>query len=108
MQEAYSHEVSSAGFWPGGAGTDALFYSYAYPEPPGFKDAPVSPADAHYSGTHREFVLPYEAVRTASDPETTLLTFLQSTYEAAANAAHWDRTALECAQGRAGVCRPMS
>jgi len=108
MQEAYSHEVSSAGFWPGGPDTDALFYSYAYPEPPGFKDAAVSPAGSHYSETLREFVLPYEAVRTASDPEDTLLTFLQSTYEVAANAAHWDRTALECRLGRAGVCRPMS
>ena len=88
MQEAYSHEVSSAGFWPGGAGMDASFYSYAYPEPPGFKDAPVSPAGAHYDETLREFVLPYEAVRTASDPDATLLAFLQSTYEAAANAAH--------------------
>jgi hypothetical protein len=106
MQEAYSHEVSSAGFWPGGADTDASFYSYAYPEPPGFKDAPITAAGAHYSETLREFVLPYEAVRTASDPEATLLAFLQSTYEAAANAAHWDRTALECVQGRAGVIRP--
>ena len=64
MQEAYSHEVSSAGFWPGGAGVDASFYSYAYPEPPAFKDAPVAPAGASYSETFREFLLPYEAVRT--------------------------------------------
>ena len=105
MQEAYSHEVSSAGFWPGGAGTDASFYSYAYPEPPGFMDASVAPEGARYSDTMREFLLPYEAVRTASDPDAVLLAFLQSTYEAAANAAHWDRAVLECALGRAGVCR---
>jgi hypothetical protein len=105
MQEAYSHEVSSAGFWPGGAGVDASFYSYAYPEPPGFKDAPVAPAIASYSDAFREFLLPYEVVRTASDPDAVLLAFLQSTYEAAANAAHWDRAALECEPGRAGVCR---
>ena len=108
MQEAYSHEVSSAGFWPGGGGVDASFYSYAYPEPPGFKDAPVAPAGAHYSEALREFLLPYEIVRTASDPEATLLTFLQGTYEAAAVAAHWDRTGLECARGRAGICRAIS
>ena len=107
MQEAYSHEVSSAGFWPGGAGVDASFYSYAYPEPPGFKDALVAPSGASYSETLREFLLPYEAVRTASDPDAVLLSFLQSTYEAAADAAHWDRAALECAPGRAGVCRPV-
>ena len=107
MQEAYSHEVSSAGFWPGGAGVDASFYSYAYPEPPGFKDASIAPVGATYSETLREFLLPYEFVRTASDPDAALLAFLQSTYEAAANAAHWDRAALECAPGRAGVCRPV-
>jgi hypothetical protein len=107
MQEAYSHEVSSAGFWPGGAGMDASFYSYAYPEPPGFKEAPVAPAGARYDETLREFVLPYEMVRTASDPDTTLLAFLQSTYEAAANAAQWDRAALECAPGRTGICRAV-
>ena len=107
MQEAYSHEVSSAGFWPGGTGVDASFYSYAYPEPPGFKDAPVAPVGASYSDAVREFLLPYEVVRTASDPDAVLLAFLQSTYEAAANAAHWDRAALECAPGRAGVCRPV-
>ena len=107
MQEAYSHEVSSAGFWPGGPGVDAAFYSYAYPEPPGFRDAPVAPEGAKYSEALREFVLPYEAVRTASHPEEMLLTFLQSTYEAAVKTAHWDRTALECAQGRAGIRRPV-
>jgi hypothetical protein len=108
MQEAYSHEVSSAGFWPGGAGVDASFYSYAYPEPPGFRSVPVAPAGAHYSETFGEFLLSYEVVRTAPDPEATLLAFLQSTYESAAKAAHWDRTALECVQGRAGTCRPVS
>jgi len=108
MQEAYSHEVSSAGFWPGGADVDASFYSYAYPEPAGFKDAAVAPAGASYSATLREFVLPYEAVRTAPDPDAALLEFLQSTYVAAANAASWDRAALECAPGRPGVCRGLS
>jgi hypothetical protein len=108
MQEAYSHEVSSAGFWPGGVGADASFYSYTYPETSGFKDAPVAPAEASYSETLREFLLSYEAVRTASNPDETLLKFLQSTYEAAANAAHWDRAALECQPGRVGVCRDVS
>ena len=107
MQEAYSHEVSSAGFWPGGAGADASFYSYAYPEPPGFKDARVAPAQAGYSDSFSEFLLPYDAVRAADDPDATLLAFLQSTYEAAANAAHWDRAALECPPGRPAVCRPV-
>jgi len=108
MQEAYSHEVSSAGFWPGGPEVDASFYSYAYPEPPGFKEASVAPAGAAYSEAFRQFLLPYEAVRTASDPDAVLLAFLQSTYEAAANAAHWDRHRLECAPGRPGVCRPLA
>jgi hypothetical protein len=106
MQEAYSHEVSSAGFWPGGAGVDASFYSYAYPEPAGFKDARVAPSAASYSETFREFLLPYEAVRTARDPDATLLSFLTTTYEAAANAGKWDREALESELGRPGVCRP--
>jgi hypothetical protein len=94
-QEAYSHEVASAGFWPGGNGTDAAFYAYAYPEPPGFADAPVRPAEAFYSKDLREFILPYEAMRTTADPDAALMEFLQSTYEAAANLAHWDRDALE-------------
>jgi hypothetical protein len=105
MQEAYSHEVSSAGFWPGGPGIDASFYSYAYPEPAGFEASPVRPSQARYDETLREFILPYEAVRTAKDPDATLLAFLTSTYEAAADTANWDRTALECPMGRAGVCR---
>jgi len=108
MQEAYSHEVSSAGFWPGGPGIDASFYSYAYPEPAGFKDARVAPAAATYSETLREFLLPYEAVRTASNPAATLMAFLTTTYEAAANAGKWDRAALECVPGRVGVCRPVA
>jgi len=95
MQEAYSHEVSSAGFWPGPALGEPAFYSYAYPEPDGFKERTVRPAAAGYHETLREFVLPYEAVRTAPDPDAALLEFLQSTYEAAADLAAWDRSALE-------------
>jgi hypothetical protein len=103
MREAYSHEVSSAGFWPGGNGTDyPLFYSYAYPQPAAFRHATVTPSAASFSDTLGEFVLPYEAVRTAADPDATLLAFLQSTYEAAANAAAWDRANLECPLGIAG------
>jgi hypothetical protein len=95
-REAYSHEVSSCGFWPGGgAVTDPLFYAYAYPAPEGFKDYPVQPREAFYSSDMQEFVLPYEAVRQAEDPDATLLAFLQSTYEAAANLGNWDRDALE-------------
>jgi hypothetical protein len=95
-QEAYSHEVSSCGFWPGGGGFDApAFYAYAYPEPEGFSQYPVQPAEAFYSSDLREFLLPYDAVRMASAPDETLVAFLQSTYEAAANLAHWDRAALE-------------
>jgi hypothetical protein len=106
MQEAYSHEVSSAGFWPGGNGTDyPAFYSYAYPAPAGFRDAVVQPTAAFFSETLGEFLLPYEAVRTAADPDAALLAFLQSTYEAAARAAAWDRAALECPSGIPGVPR---
>jgi hypothetical protein len=100
MREAYSHEVSSAGFWPGGNGTDfAAFYSYAYPVPAGFRDFAVRPAAAYFGEALGEFLLPYEAVRTAADPEATLLAFLQSTYEAAAVTANWDRAELECPRG---------
>jgi hypothetical protein len=96
MVEAYSHELSSAGFWPGGGGIDyASFYSYAYPTPDGFKDARVSAGGAFFHEKLGEFLLPYDEVRTAADPEASLLLFLQSTYEAAAEAAHWDRAALE-------------
>ena len=106
MREAYSHEVSSAGFWPGGNGIDyPAFYSYAYPTPAGFREFAVQPAAACFSEALGEFLLPYDAVRTAVDPEATLLAFLQSTYEAAAHAADWDRAALECAPGRPCVPR---
>jgi hypothetical protein len=102
--EAYSHEVSSAGFWPGGGAIDyPAFYSYAYPEPAGFRTTPVRPEAAFFSEALGEFILPYDAVRTAADPDKALLEFLQSTYEAAANAAKWDRGALECPLGRPGV-----
>jgi Family of unknown function (DUF5996) len=94
MELAYSHEVSSCGFWPGGS-AEGSFYSYAYPEPAGYTDWLVGPEGASYDGELREFILPYEAVRTAADPDTVLLTFLQSTYEAAAERAGWDRAALE-------------
>jgi hypothetical protein len=93
--EAYSHEVSSCGFWPGAPGTPPLFYAYAYPEPPGFAQAPVEPAQARYDTSLGEFVLPYEAVRTAADPDAALMAFLQSTYAAAADRAHWPRAQLE-------------
>ncbi|GAA2497970.1 DUF5996 family protein [Streptomyces thermolineatus] len=94
MREAYSHEVSSAGYWPGGE-DEGVFYSYAYPEPDGFREFPVTPAGAYYNEELGEFVLPYREVRTAEDPDGTLLEFLQSTYEAAATLAHWDRADLE-------------
>lgn len=93
--EAYSHEVSSAGFWPGAPGVPPLFYAYAYPEPAGFAQAAVRPAEARYDADLGEFVLPYDAVRTARDPDAALLAFLQSTYEAAADNAHWPRAQLE-------------
>jgi hypothetical protein len=106
--EAYSHEVSSAGFWPGSGAIDyPAFYCYAYPEPAGFRSAQVRPEAAFFSEALGEFILPYDAVRTAAKPDQALLEFLQSTYEAAANAAQWDRTALECAQGHAGVVRQI-
>ena len=95
-REAYSHEVSSCGFWPGGGPiTYPAFYSYAYPEPDGFAAAKVKPDAAFYSTDLREFILPYDAVRTSATPDDTLLPFLQSTYEAVANLAQWDRRALE-------------
>jgi hypothetical protein len=96
MWEAYSHEVSSCGFWPGGGpGAEPAFYAYAYPEPPGFADFKIQPREAYYSQEMREFLLPYEAVRTAGSPDEALLAFLQSTYEAAAELGGWDRRALE-------------
>jgi len=107
-REAYSHEVSSAGFWPGGGPTDyAAFYSYAYPVPEGFAEQSISPATAFYSQEAGEFILPYEAVRTANDPDATLLEFLTSTYEAAATAAKWDRSGLECAVGEPRIVRKV-
>ena len=95
-RDAYSHEVSSAGFWPGGGPVAyPAYYSYAYPEPPGFARSPVRPDAAFYSTDLKEFLLPYDAVRTAASPDEALLDFLQSTYEAAATGARWDRGALE-------------
>jgi hypothetical protein len=95
-REAYSHECISAGWWPGGGALDEpAFYAYAYPEPAGLPEARVRPAAAYYHTQLREFILPYDAVRTAPEPDAALLEFLQSTYEAAADLARWDRGALE-------------
>jgi Family of unknown function (DUF5996) len=99
MQEAYSRELSSCGYWPGGA-DEGVFYSYAYPEPEGFRDRPVEPADASYASELGEFLLPYELVRKAENPDDVLLGFLQSTYEAAADSAGWNRSELEARPGR--------
>jgi len=104
-REAYSHEVSSAGFWPGGSGFDAAFYSYAYPTPPAFGAARVQPSGAAWNAQLGEFILPYESVRTAADPDAVLLEFLESTYAAAAEGGAWDRASLDCALGRPGVVR---
>ena len=95
MEEAYSHEVSSAGFWPGAGLGEAAFYAYAYPEPDRFSDYAVQPAAAYYHKELKEFILPYEAVRTAAEPGTVLMDFLQSTYQAEADLAGWKRSALE-------------
>lgn len=96
MVEAYSHEVSSCGFWPGGDPVnEPVFYAYAYPEPQAFKDYPIQPQEAFYSTEMGEFVLPYDVVRSAGSPDEVLLSFLQSTYEAAATCAKWDRRVLE-------------
>jgi hypothetical protein len=106
--EAYSHEESSAGFWPGSGAIDyPAFYSYSYPEPPGFRTTRVRPDAAFFSEALGEFILPYDAVRSDAQPEQALLEFLQSSYEAAANAAKWDRDALECALGQPGVVRQV-
>ncbi|PSJ41549.1 DUF5996 family protein [Allosphingosinicella deserti] len=106
-REAYSHEVSSAGFWPGGAGAagEPFFYSYAYPAPPGFAKAKVAPAAARFDETLGEFVLDYETLRRAADPEAALLAFLDSTYAAAADLAGWDRNGLDCVPGIPAVPR---
>jgi len=96
MDEAYSHEVSSCGFWPGNGGYGrAAFYVYAYPEPAGYGNTSLKTAEAAYDSNLGEFILPYDAVRRASDPDSLLLGFLQETYAAAANLAKWDRDALE-------------
>lgn len=106
-REAYSHEVSSAGFWPGNdAFPAAAFYSYAYPEPIGFRDRSVA-RGAYFDEKLAEFILPYETVRTAADPDGLVLDFLATTYEAAADTARWDRTHLECRPGVAGRVRPL-
>lgn len=95
-REAYSHEVSSCGFWPGGGAIDyPAYYAYAYPTPEGFKDYKIKPKGAFYSNDLGEFLLPYDEVRASDDPDAALLGFLQSTYEAAADLAKWDRAALE-------------
>ena len=107
-REAYSHEVSSAGFWPGGGPFDhAAFYSYAYPAPEGFAAAKVAPAAALFSRELGEFLLPYDAMRSARDPDATLMEFLQTTYAAAANLGKWDRRVLECALGEANEVREV-
>jgi hypothetical protein len=107
-REAYSHECSSAGFWPGGGAIDnAAFYSYAYPAPTGFSEAKVRPAEAFFSKELGEFILPYEAVRRAREPQRVLLDFLQTTYDAAADLAQWDRAALECSLGELRRVRPV-
>jgi hypothetical protein len=106
-REAYSHEVSSAGFWPGNDSfPTAAFYSYAYPEPAGFRTRTV-PAGARFDSTLGEFILPYETVRAAADPEALLMDFLVSTYEAAADAGGWDRAQLECSVGVPGRVREL-
>ncbi len=103
-REAYSHEVSSAGFWPGGTAYPPAFYSYAYPSPAGFDTAAVEPAEAQWSKAMGEWLLPYDAVRNAADPEATLLRFLETTYRAAAHAAGWEPS-LVCGLGEPGVPR---
>jgi hypothetical protein len=105
VREAYSHEVSSAGFWPGGGLIEyAAYYSYAYPQPDGFASAAVRPEGARFSSALSEFVLPYDAVRTAPDPKRALMEFLESTYVAAAEGGRWNRDELECALG--GIGKP--
>ena len=105
--EAYSHEESSVGFWPGSETfPHAAFYSYAYPEPAGYRDRPVTPG-ASFDTALGEFVLPYDTVRAAADPDAMLLDFLATTYAAAADSGHWDRAALECPLGVPGRVRPL-
>ena len=99
-QEAYSHEVISHGFWPGGNGVQAAFYSYTSPEPAGLSESKIKPGAAFYSQDLKEFLLPYDAVRQSPSPEKALMDFLQSTYESGANLAKWDRAALERRSGQ--------
>jgi hypothetical protein len=107
-REAYSHEVSSAGFWPGGGGVEfPAFYSYAYAAPAGFSEALVEPAEAYFDKRLGEFVLPYDVVRRSRHPETVLTAFLQSTYNAAADLGRWNRAALECPTGVPRQPRPL-
>lgn len=99
-QEAYSHEVSSAGFWPGGGGVDfPAFYAYGYSAPAGFSEARVAPEQGYFDKALGEFILPYDAVRQAVDPDAMLMAFLETTYAAEAEGAGWDRANLECATG---------
>jgi hypothetical protein len=95
MQEAYVHEISSCGFWPGAGLGEPAFYAYTYPEPSGYAEYTIQPASAYYHPGLKEFILPYEAVRTSGAWDETLLAFFQSTYEAGANLGNWDRAALE-------------
>ncbi|MEL7542238.1 MAG: DUF5996 family protein [Pseudomonadota bacterium] len=107
-QEAYSHEVFSAGFWPGGNGADeAMFYAYAYPTPEGFNAGKVRPAAATFDSALGEFLLPYAAVRESATPEADVMAFLTSTYEAAAETGKWDRAALECPTGTPRIPRSL-
>lgn len=107
-REAYSHEVSSAGFWPGNdAFPHPAFYSYAYPEPAGFRERPVT-RGAHYETKLGEFLLPYDVIRSSADPEGTLLDFLSQTYAAAADSGGWDRAALECSLGAPARVRAVT
>jgi hypothetical protein len=106
-REAYSHQLASTGFWPGGFGyPEAIFYSYAYPEPRGFSSAPVGPSAAHYDTTLKEFVLPYSAVRDAPDPAAAVREFLETTYEAAAVLGDWDRPLLERSRAAVRIEQP--
>jgi Family of unknown function (DUF5996) len=108
-REAYSHEVSSAGFWAGDSGVkEAMFYSYAYPEPRGFRDQRVQPDSARFDSRLGEYLLPYDDVRRAAQPEEMLLAFLRSTYRAAAVCGAWDRAALECSPGRVRTPRDVA
>ena len=105
-REAYSHEVSSVGFWPGGGAIDfPAYYSYAYPSPTGFSEYLINEEVGFYHAELKEFLLPYEIVRESENPDETILRFLQNTYEAAATLGHWDRESLECPQGEPGAPR---